>query len=267
TRAAGAWGAPPPRRMSGAPRGGFSAPAAWFVDFPDRERPDIAIGRLPAATSTELAQMIAKVEAREAARTDGWASRVFLLADNPDVAGDFTAASERLPALASPAFPVSWAYLAQLGVGGTRDALFGALGQGTGFVSYFGHGGYDVLADEGLLRSTDIASLDNAQAPVVMTAMTCLAGDFSLPGYPGLAEDLLRKETGAAARVGAPTGMSEHTFAIPLAEGFYSSVFQGRAPRLGDAVVAGHRAYAQHGGPVYMIWIYTLLGDPAMRLD
>jgi hypothetical protein len=255
-----------PPMIVGTPSGIFASDA-WFADFPDDNRPQIAIGRLPAATSTELAQMIAKVETREASAGDGWASRVFLLADNPDYAGDFTAASERLHSLASPAFPVGWAYLAQLGLGGTRDALFGALGQGTGFLSYFGHGGYDVLADEGLLRTADIGELDNAQAPVVMTAMTCIAGDFSLPGYPGLAELLVRKETGAAVAVWAPTGMSENAFAMPLAEGFYSAVFQGGAPRLGDAVLAGHRAYGRHGGPAYMLWIYTLLGDPAMRLQ
>jgi hypothetical protein len=124
-----------------------------------------------------------------------------------------------------------------------------------------------VLADEGLFRTSDIGALDNAQTPFVMTAMTCLAGDFSLPGYPGLAEDMLRKETGGAAAVWAPTGMSENALAVPLAEGFYSSVFEGRAPRLGDAVVAAHQLYRREGRPLYMLWIYTLLGDPAMRLD
>jgi hypothetical protein len=254
-----------PPMIVGTPSGIFASDA-WFADFADGG-PEIAIGRLPAETSTELAQMIAKVEVRERAVGDEWARRVFLLADNPDAAGDFTAASEGVRALASPAYAVGEAYLAQLGVDATRNALFGALSQGTGFLSYFGHGGYDVLADEGLFRTSDIGALDNDQAPVVMTGMTCIAGDFSLPGYPGLAENMVRRTTGGAAAAWAPTGMSENPLAIPLAEGFYSSLFRGRAHRLGDAVLAGHRAYARRGGPAYMIWIYTLLGDPAMRLE
>jgi len=255
-----------PPMIVGTPSGIFASDA-WFGEIKGGTGPDIAIGRLPAATTTELAPMIAKVETRQAAAADAWAHRVFLLADNPDNAGDFTLASERVGALAPPAFPVRAGYLSGLGLDGTRDALFGAIGQGTGFVSYFGHGGYDVLADEGLLRSSEIDALNNTGAPTVMTAMTCIVGDFSLPGYPSLAENMVRKETGGAVAVWAPTGMSENQLAIPLAEGFYSSLFGGSAHRLGDAVVAGRKAYLSHGGPSYMLWIYTLLGDPAMRLE
>ena len=68
--------------------------------------------------------------------------------------------------------------------------------------------------------------------------MTCLAGDFAFPGYPGLAETLVRRGTGGAAAAWAPTGLSVNDHAVRLAERFYTAAFgerrgagRGRRPR------------------------------------
>ena len=81
-------------------------------------------------------------------------------------------------------------------------------------MTYVGHGGYDVLADEGLLWNDDVEQLAQRDRPTVLTAMTCLANHFALPGYPGLGELLVRRDVGGAAAVWGPTGLSQNELAV-----------------------------------------------------
>jgi hypothetical protein len=157
-------------------------------------------------------------------------------------------------------------YLPELGIEKSRSRLIGALDEGVGQISYVGHAGLTVWAEEGLLTSADVDQLAASGREPVVTMMTCLAGHFGLPWFPGLGEALVRKDQGGAVAVWAPTGLSRHDQAVTLAEGYYAAAF-GQAPlRLGDAVAAGRRAYRTAGGPAYSLETYPLLGDPAMWL-
>jgi hypothetical protein len=245
---------------------GLFASDTWFADVAGGPAPEIAIGRLPAANAEELGRLVDKILLREGAAGQDWTGRLVALADDGDDAGDFAADSDRISDLAPADVAVDRIHLGPLSIGGARAALFSALADGAGLVSYFGHAGYDTLADEGLLTTADVASLGNAAGPTVLTAMTCLAGDFSLPGYPGIGEVLVRSASGGAAAVWAPTGLSVDSLAGVLAEGFYRSVFADRKARVGDAVLAAMRAYEKTRNPPFMLGIYVLLGDPAMRL-
>ncbi len=252
-----------PPMMATTPSGLFASDG-WFVETRKPDARELAIGRLPVTTAGELAEMIRKIQAREAAREEPWARSVLLVADDPDNAGNFPRSSEGVAARLSGGTSISRAYLSVHGLAGVRNALLGGIDQGTGDVVYFGHGGYDRLADEGVLTSADVPALANADRPTVLVAMTCLAGSSALPGYPTLGELLLRQPGGGAAAVWAPSGMSENDLAEPLAEAFFGQR-QGRAARLGDAVVLARRAYRAAQHPAYMLSIYNLLGDPAMR--
>jgi hypothetical protein len=59
--------------------------------------------------------------------------------------------------------------------------------------------------------------------------------------------------------------MSENGLAEPLSRGLFERLFQPGSARLGDAVVSARQAYKASGQPAYMLSIYNLLGDPAMR--
>ena len=156
--------------------------------------------------------------------------------------------------------------LAELGADETRVRFLDGLNAGKGIVNYIGHGGYTVLADEGLLWAEDVDYLTNDKTPV-MTAMTCLAGNFALPWVPSVAEQLVRKGGSGVAAMWAPSGMSENDLAVGLAETFYdSSNIRGTNTRLGGAVLASLKAYAGTDKPKYMLAIYGLLGDPAMKI-
>src|SRR5262249_47366317 len=90
--------------------------------------PDVAIGRLPAATVEEARVLVDKVVSFEvAARTlDG---RAVLVADNADLAGSFEADSDDLAASVLLGREVQRIYLSELG-GGTRPTIAAAFDAG-----------------------------------------------------------------------------------------------------------------------------------------
>jgi hypothetical protein len=227
----------------------------------------MAIGRLPAASAAELDVVVDKILLRESVAERAWIGRMLALADDADEAGDFPGESDRLTELVPPDVAVTRIHLGALPLPAARKALLAGIGAGAGLVNYLGHAGFEILAEEGLLRSGDVPALANGGRPTVMTAMTCLAGDFSLPGAPGLAELLVRSASGGAAAVWAPTGLSVNEPALRLAEGFYAAAFAGGDDvRVGDAVLAAQRSYVRGHHPAQLLRLYVLLGDPAMRL-
>lgn len=238
----------------------------WFADFDEDLVPDMAIGRLPAVSSAELQNMISKIIAYETGEGGNWLQTVMLAADNKDGGGNFEASCDsiagRLPADYG-SLPV---YLAAEGTSGARTKLQGGLNSGAGFVTYFGHGGMDTLAVEGMLTKADAYSLTNAQRASVVVALTCAAGQFPVPGYDCLSEALVLNPTGGAVAVWAPVGSSFNTSARMLAEEFFNAIFRNGAATPGDAVREALDQYVRHGTLLQMARIYNLLGDPALRL-
>jgi uncharacterized repeat protein (TIGR01451 family) len=256
---------PIPPMMTNTPSGLFPTDS-WFGSREEVSQTEIAVGRLPVTTNAELAEVIRKIIAREAALTEPWLHSALLLADNADDGGDYAASSEAVAATLPADLAVVRGYFESQGVDESRVRLLDALNAGTGYVSYFGHGGFDQLADESLFTSVDAPLLTNAQRPAIMTAMTCLAGSSGLPGYSSLGEVLVRQEDGGAAALWAPSGMSENHLAQPMATEFYRAAFDPRVVRLGDAIRTARKAYRQSERPAFMLDLYNLLGDPAMRI-
>ncbi len=255
-----------PPLMANTPSG-LTPSDASFVASPRAPELGLSIGRLPVATPAELADVVAKIQDRESALGEPWVWSVVLAADDYDPAGDFPHSSEalavRLPAETLP----ERAYVAPGNAAAARGLLMARLAQGAGLVNYFGHGGYEQLADELLLRSADVATLPNPGKPTVLTALTCLVGNAAVPGYPGLGERLLRQPDRGAVAVWAPTGMTENELAEPLAQALYAALFTGRrVERLGDAVAIARHVYRAGDRPEYLLAVYNLLGDPALRV-
>jgi hypothetical protein len=96
--------------------------------------------------------------------------------------------------------------------------------------------------------------------------MTCNVGYFSLPGYASLGERLLYQPTGGAAAVWVATGMSQNEHAVALAMAFYGAVPADGNLRIGDVILSALKTYEGEQRPSYMVDIYVLLGDPAMKL-
>ena len=84
--------------------------------------PDVAIGRLPAASVEELETLVHKILAYEMGHGDPEAP-VVLITDNPDGAGDFDWNAEVLAATVLSGQEVEKIYLSQLGTTATRHLI------------------------------------------------------------------------------------------------------------------------------------------------
>jgi Peptidase family C25/Concanavalin A-like lectin/glucanases superfamily/Domain of unknown function (DUF2341) len=244
----------------------------WTVSDPslaavngDDDLPDLAIGRLPAKTPDELGAMVDKILAYESAGPDTEPTAV-LVADNPDPAGDFVTNADDLAASVLAGMDVRKIYLPRLGTELTRSSILEAFDRGASLVSYIGHGGIHVWADEDLFDVSNVDSLGPQPKQPLLLTMDCLNGYFDFPYFDSLAEALLKARDKGAIAAFAPSGLSLDGPAQLYQKAFLRELLARRGQRLGDVVLAAQTDYLETGAFPELLTIYHLLGDPALKL-
>jgi hypothetical protein len=226
--------------------------------------PDLAIGRLPATTPEQADALVAKLAAWEDSR-QGLHGAAALVADDPDVGGEF---EEDVRDIASSYLgdrSNQLLLLSELG-GETRPRILDALNSGLSFLNYVGHGGAAVWASENVWNSWDAASLVEQSRQPLLVTMNCLNGYFVAPGYDSLAESLVKAEGRGAIAAFSPSGLSLDGPAHQYHRALMAELTSGTHERLGDAVLAAQRDYAESGQMPELLSIYHLFGDPAMPI-
>jgi hypothetical protein len=227
--------------------------------------PDVAIGRLPAASVEEVELLVQKILVYETGEGDPHAPFV-LVTDNPDVAGNFVADAEELASGVLLGETLEKIYLSELGSAGTRRAILDSFDEGAVLVSYMGHGAIHLWANENVLNIWDVESMSpQSQQPLLLT-MNCLNGYFHFPYFNSLSEELLKAEGKGIIAAFSPTGLSLNAPAHRFHKALLEQLVNQGHQRLGDAVLAGQAAYADTGAFPELLSIYHLLGDPALRL-
>jgi hypothetical protein len=193
-------------------------------------------------------------------------STVVLVADNPDRGGEFDRDAEEIAATLLPGAGIRRLYLKDLGVTATRSEILSSFDRGASLMSYLGHGGIHLWADENLLSIDQVSSLAaQSQQPLLLT-MNCLNGYFHFPYFDSLAEQLLKAEGKGAIAAFSPSGLSLNGPAHLYHKALLREIFHGGHARLGDALLAAQSDYADTGAFPELLSIYHLLGDPALRL-
>jgi hypothetical protein len=245
---------------------GLAASDNSYVDLAGDHKPEIAIGRLPAATLADLGAMVNKIIAYEKGATGPWAAKALLAADVPDQGGDFSGDIDQIASLIPSGITSEELKLAEKNIDVANATLMNSINSGLLFVNYFGHGGVTQLSRDGLLRQSDLDNMTNGSKLSVLTAMTCMAGGYAMPGIVSIAESLILKQDGGMAAVWAPAGLSEDAFALMLNKAFYNAAFDGTGRTLGSIVLEAIRKSGIEGDNAYMLDIYNLIGDPALRI-
>ena len=152
-------------------------------------------------------------------------------------------------------------------------AIIDGINEGRLLVNYFGHGalqfwGEEVFFVEDDYYRQDIDSLSNSARFPVVLQMTCYSGNFTHPSAPGtdlscLSESLVRAEAKGAVASWAPTGVGQAGGHLLLETGFFNAVFTDGVLEVGAAATQAKYGMDSYQ---YLIELYTLLGDPAMRL-
>jgi hypothetical protein len=227
--------------------------------------PDVAVGRLPAASVKEVETLVAKILAYETGDIASPAP-IILVADNSDVAGDFVWDANDLAATVLLGRGVEKIYLSELGTAATRSAIVDAFDQGASLMSYIGHGAIHLWANENLFNRGSVDSLSpQSQQPLLFT-MNCLNGYFHFPYHDSLSEALLKAEGKGVIAAFSPTGLSLDKPAHRFHKVLLNEIVHGAHQRLGDAVLTGQADYADSGALPELLSIYHLLGDPALNL-
>jgi hypothetical protein len=228
--------------------------------------PDVAVGRLPARSVDEAQALVQKVlDWEETGQSLGGAAAV--VADNPDAAGNFEADALDIAQSYLQGRDPEVLFLSQLGAVGTKGAILGALDGGLGLLSYVGHGGTAVWADEQILGATDAGSLQAQEKQPLMVAMNCLSGYFVAPNVESLSEAFLKAGGRGVIGTFSPTGLSLDGPAHAYHRALMAELVSGQHARLGDAVLAAQRDYALTGAFPELLEVYTLLGDPGLEIQ
>jgi hypothetical protein len=133
-------------------------------------------------------------------------------------------------------------------------------------VSYVGHGGAAVWASENVLNTWDAPSLPGQSRLPVLLTLNCLNGYFVANNHDALAEALLKAPGRGAIAAVSPSGLSLDAPAHQYHRALVAEVTSGTHARLGDAVLAAQKTYAQSGLMPELLAVYHLLGDPATRI-
>ncbi|MDS4025914.1 MAG: C25 family cysteine peptidase [Candidatus Contendobacter sp.] len=225
---------------------------------------ELAMGRIPALTNADVQNYVAKLQAYESGSA---LAKALLVADDPDVGGNFTADSQAVADVLQQnhGFTTTPIYFQTGGAAATtRQQIISALNAGVGLFNYVGHGGNQQLAAEGLLRNADAGQLTNGTRLPVFLAFTCYIGNGSYPGQDSLTEALLWRQGGGIVAAFASTGPSDDGQAHTLNLSLIDTLF-GTTPVLGDAAAAALTDLARKGGTRSMLDIYQVFGDPALR--
>ncbi|HSD66183.1 MAG TPA: C25 family cysteine peptidase, partial [Vicinamibacteria bacterium] len=235
-----------------------------YADLDGDGRPEVAIGRLPARTAAEADALVDKVERQLALLAPG-ASRHLFAVDNPGPDGfDFRAEARSVAARLPRRVVQKWADLAE-GAAAARSNLFSGLAEGAVFTHYFGHGGPQTWADEGLLTVEDAASLPSAGT--VVLAWSCQTQFFQYLFGPSVNESLLLKPDGGAVAAFGPFGITDAPMQTALAERLYDELLRGRVA-LGEAIrQAKARAVAEDPSSMPVVEGWNLLGDPSLLVS
>jgi Peptidase family C25 len=229
-------------------------------DFNGDNVPEIVVGRIPVVSNDEMQAVLDKIKSFEGNRIDG----VMMLADSPDGAGNFPKDSSDIAQIFA-AHPVEEIYLSDYQLDQARSLLFDGLNRGMQFVNYMGHAGIDQLTQNGLLTVDDVAGLSNSQYPV-LTALTCMVGQYAFPGFESLTDALIVRDGGGIVSSWAPSGFSLNADAKILGQGFYTAAFQPGVITLGDAVIKAMAGYQAQGRPSFILNSFNIIGDPALRI-
>jgi len=117
-----------------------------------------------------------------------------------------------------------------------------------------------------VLASWDAASLRAQSLQPVLLTLNCLNGYFVAPNFDALPEALLKAQGRGVVAAFSPSGLSLDGPAHQYHRAVMAELASGAHDRLGDAILAAQRAYADTGLMPELLEVYQLLGDPATRI-
>ncbi len=233
-----------------------------YADVDDDGLPEMAVGRLAVMRAADLVGLRAKIATYEAG--GAWTNTVLVATDNPDAGGPFDIDGDNAAALVGEPARVVKAYLTNsVNVASTRASMLATLKAGCSLFVYVGHAGFNELAEEKLLTTTDVPALTNGNRAAFAVLAACATGRFAQPNQTTLAEALSVSTNGGAVAALASASATYNSDNGALGTEVTRALYETRLARLGDAVGAALVVCGLAGGMPLAQRAWNLLGDPA----
>ena len=242
------------------------------------ERQDVATGRIPVTDVLEAEKVIDKILNYYSEEAFGnWRTNLTLIADDIDSKGEeiLQNSMEQIAddiSLNKPLFNLKKiymdAYQQEFSAGGNRyptvnTEISNQVEKGTLMVDYFGHGGEDGWASEGILRVPDIQRWSNFEKLPLFITVTCQFSRFDNPSRLTAGEYLLWNDKGGVSSL------------ISTTREIYISVGQAINQNLVRLLlefnnesnsIAENLMLVKNQFSLSQRYFVYFLGDPAMRL-
>jgi len=243
----------------------FAPVDSKYADINDDNTPDLAIGRLPVRTTTQLQSLLSK---RSAYLNRSYTGTALLVADTYDASQqyDFANDADQVQDDYLQGFVVDTAYADELGVSQARQKVREAINEGTTLTAFFGHSSTNQWSFNGLFTGPDAANLNNVGKPTIVTQWGCWNAYHVSPNEDSMGHRFLMEgDRGAVAVMGAST-LTNADSERRLARKVFARLANGQ--RLGDAIVHAKLAYARDNPEDLDVLLgWTLLGFPELPVD
>jgi len=218
---------------------------------------------LPATTLEEADTLVDKIGRQAQVIRDAGATHLFAVDNQGGDDLSFLGEAGHVASLLPEGSQTTLADVAG-GVEQARSALLAGLDAGPLATHYFGHGGFDIWADEGLLTMDDVDTMPANQRETILFTWTCETQWYR--GKPGINEALLMRPQGGALASLGPAGITDPMMQMSVYPRVYRYFFAGQT--LGEAVrLAKADAMRENPETRPVVEGWNLLGDPALRLD
>lgn len=240
---------------------------------------DIGVGRLPAANSTEAAQMVSKIKHyKSPASLGAWRNMIATIGDDED-GGVHQKEADYLAEYVRINYPdynedkiILDAYQQVSTPGGSRYpdvnlAIANRLANGTLLLSYTGHGGVNNWAHERIFNITDIQALRNKDRLPLFVTATCDFSPFDNPAKRSAGEYVITNPDGGGIASITTVRAVFSSANDDLQNALFSKLFinnMGKKPTMGTLLSL---AKNNIGGDVTNARKFVLLGDPALQLN
>lgn len=239
---------------------------------------DIAVGRLPIRTFEQATQVVDKLCAYMDNSNHGkWKSQICFLADDGDHGLHVQTAEAGAEKISrnNPDFVVNKIYLdahtQEVNAAGesyplAKSQFDNMLNNGVLFMDYSGHGGYNNITSELLMRTRDIKNMSNQNMAFWFLA-TCSFAHFDA-NIPSAAEEAILNPNGGSIGVVSACRTVYATQNTIINKHFCDTLFGYKniysyTTTLGDATKAAKNMTGRDSNKM----AYVLLGDPALRLN
>jgi hypothetical protein len=249
----------------------------WFARVSGNDAvPDLYIGRLPAASEAQAAEMINKIVGYESTlNSKTWEKNTLLVADDQTEYYEaiFEIMSNDVAALIpegmnSPFTEYLADYPDPVDLKATiKDKINN---EGTLMVNYSGHGSVQIWTLDPVFEVGDVADLTNSTKLPFFVSMTCLTGFFGYPeswDFPSMAEVLLRSANKGAVAAFMSTGMTQPGGQRILDTSLFEAIFKQDIRALGPAISMAKQTLLANGAEFEDVSkTFLLFGDPATKL-